>query len=68
MKTNEGGFDRALRVLLGLVLLALVFVGPHTMWGLIGLVPLATGIFGYCPLYRVLGVDTCKLSPHGGAA
>ncbi len=59
MKTNEGVLDRALRVVLGLVLIALVFVGPHTLWGWIGLVPLATGLVGFCPLYRVLGIDTC---------
>lgn len=62
MKANEAGIDRALRILLGLVLLSLVFVGPHTPWGLLGLVPLATGLVGYCPLYRVLGIDTCRLT------
>lgn len=59
--TNEGGIDRALRVVLGLALLALVFVGPHTPWGWLGLVPLATGLVGFCPLYRLVGIDTCKL-------
>lgn len=61
MMINEAGIDRAIRIVLGLALLALVFVGPHTPWGLLGLVPLATGLFGYCPLYRVLGIDTCAL-------
>ena len=62
MMTNECGVDRALRVLIGVALLSLVFVGPHTMWGLLGLVPLATGFTGFCPLYRLLGIDTCRLS------
>ncbi len=61
MQTNEAGFDRAIRIVIGLVLLSLVFVGPHTAWGWLGLVPLATGFVGYCPLYRLLGIDTCRL-------
>ena len=60
MKTNEASIDRILRVALGLALLLLVFVGPHTLWGLVGVVPLATGLAGYCPLYKVLGIDTCR--------
>lgn len=59
MPRNEGTFDRTVRILVGLVLLSLVFVGPHTAWGWIGLVPLATGLTGWCPLYRLLKVDTC---------
>jgi hypothetical protein len=61
MMTNEGGIDRALRIVLGIVLLALVFVGPQVAWGWIGLVPLATGLVGFCPLYRIVGIDTCRL-------
>ncbi len=61
MKTNEGNFDRALRVLVGLGLLAIVFVGPQTPWGWVGLIPLLTGIFGLCPLYSLLGINTCPL-------
>jgi hypothetical protein len=57
--TNEGRLDRGLRVALGLVLLSLVFVGPTSLWGLIGLIPLVTGVVGSCPLYRVFGVSTC---------
>ncbi len=56
---NEGTIDRAVRVVLGLALLSLVLVGPHTLLGLVGLVPLLTGAVGYCPLYRVLGIRTC---------
>lgn len=62
MKTNEGKIDRFLRVILGLGLLSLVFVGPQTMWGLFGLVPLLTGLFGFCPLYKIFGLSTCPLS------
>ena len=58
---NVGGFDKPLRIIVGLVLLALVFVGPHTPWGWIGIVPLLTGLVGYCPLYSLLGVNTCKV-------
>ncbi len=61
MSRNEGTLDRVLRVILGLVLLSLIFVGPQTMWGLIGLVPLATGLVGICPLYSVLGIKTCSV-------
>jgi Protein of unknown function (DUF2892) len=59
MNRNEGTLDRTLRIVLGLALLALVVVGPRTWLGLVGLVPLATGLVGFCPLYRVLGVRTC---------
>jgi cadmium resistance protein CadD (predicted permease) len=61
MPRNEGTLDRALRIIVGLVLLALVFVGPKTMWGLIGLIPLITGLIGYCPLYQILGMNTCPI-------
>lgn len=60
MPCNEGKVDRALRVIVGLVLLALVYTGPQTPWGWIGLVPLLTGIFGFCPAYKLLGINTCK--------
>jgi Inner membrane protein YgaP-like, transmembrane domain len=58
MTRNEAAWDRTLRVVLGVALLSLVVVGPHTLWGLIGLVPLATGLAGHCPLYRVCGLAT----------
>lgn len=64
MLTNESSIDRALRVVLGIVVLSLVVIGPKTMWGLLGLVPLLTGLVGFCPLYRVLGISTCSV--HGG--
>jgi hypothetical protein len=59
MPRNEGVVDRALRIILGLVLIALVFFGPQTAWGWLGLVPLLTGLVGFCPLYRIVGISTC---------
>ncbi len=56
---NEHPIERAVRVLLGLGLLAIVFIGPKTPWGLIGILPLATGLLGSCPLYTLLGWNTC---------
>jgi len=61
---NEHNADRVVRVALGLGLLSIVFVGPQTYWGLIGVIPLATGLLGTCPLYSVLGLSTC---PRDGA-
>ena len=58
MNQNEGSIDRVFRVLVGSVLLSLVFFGPHTWLGLIGIIPLFTGLVGFCPLYRALGVST----------
>jgi hypothetical protein len=60
MTRNEATWDRVLRVILGLGGLSLVVMGPQTLWGLVGLVPLATGLAGYCPLYRVVGLSTCS--------
>jgi len=58
MKVNEGGLDRLLRVIVGIAILSLVFVGPQTPWAWLGLVPLLTGIVGVCPLYAVLRLNT----------
>jgi len=60
MPCNEGKLDRLLRVVVGLVVISLVFVGPQTAWGWLGLVPLLTGVFGFCPAYKLIGVDTCQ--------
>ncbi len=57
--TNEGSADRSIRIILGVVLLTLVFTGPKTPWGYLGLIPLATGMLGSCPLYRLVGISTC---------
>ena len=61
MSRNEGTIDRVLRVVLGLILLSLVFVGPQTPWGWIGVVPLVTGLIGFCPIYKIVGLSTCPL-------
>ena len=62
MTKNVGTVDRALRIVVGLVLLALVFVGPKTLWGLVGIVPLLTALVSFCPLYRLLGICTTARS------
>lgn len=59
MKTNVGGIDRILRIVLGLVLIGLAATGSIGAWGWIGLVPLATAAIGFCPLYTVLGFSSC---------
>lgn len=58
--TNVGSADRLIRIVLGLVLIVIVFVGPKTPWGWIGVVPLVTGFMRTCPLYTLLGVNTCS--------
>ncbi|NMM05971.1 DUF2892 domain-containing protein [Polaromonas sp.] len=61
MKSNEGGIDRMLRIVLGLVLIGLAATGTVGLWGWIGIVPLATGLIGWCPLYAMLGLNSCPL-------
>lgn len=58
---NVGGIDRIFRVLIGLALLSLVFIGPQTPWGWIGLIPLVTAAFSFCPLYAIIGIKTCPV-------
>ncbi len=58
---NEHSVDRVIRVVLGLGLLSLVWIGPQTAWGWVGLVPLVTGLVGSCPLYRLFGISTCSI-------
>jgi hypothetical protein len=58
---NEGSIDRALRIFLGVFLIGMALSGV-TAWGWIGVVPLLTGLFGTCPLYSILGINTCKVS------
>ncbi|MEE9132286.1 MAG: DUF2892 domain-containing protein [Gemmatimonadota bacterium] len=57
---NEHTVDRVVRVALGLGLLALAFTGPKTPWGFIGIIPLATGLLGSCPVYTLFGIRTCR--------
>lgn len=67
MTKNVGSIDRTLRVLLGVLLLSLVLLleAPARWWGLVGLVPLLTGLFSFCPLYTLLGISSC---PTGSAS
>jgi hypothetical protein len=59
MTVNEGVVDRALRIIVGMVLIALVYTDKIGVWGWIGVVPLVTGAVGMCPLYAILGIRTC---------
>ena len=63
MKANVGGMDRILRIVAGVGVLSLFFVleGDARFWGLIGLIPLLTGVTNFCPLYTVLGINTCPV-------
>lgn len=61
MKTNEGTIDRTLRIVAGLVLIALTLTGTIGMWGWIGIVPVITGALGWCPAYTLLGFSTCPI-------
>lgn len=56
---NEAMWDRTLRVVLGIAVLSLTVWGPKSLWGLVGLLPLVTGVVGSCPAYSLLGVRTC---------
>ncbi len=63
MKKNIHSIERVVRILVGLGLISLYFAGPQTAWGLIGIVPLVTGLLGWCPPYQLLGISTCKKEP-----
>ncbi|MCA1771442.1 MAG: DUF2892 domain-containing protein [Halomonas sp.] len=60
MKSNVGGIDKILRILVGVLLIFLALFGTIGVWGWIGVVPLATGLFNFCPAYKLLGINTCK--------
>lgn len=60
MKTNMASWDRAARVVVGLILIALALTGTIGVWGWIGVVPVLTGLVGSCPMYSILGIKTCK--------
>ncbi len=60
MKKNIANVERIIRIVAGLGILSLAFIGPETKWGYLGLVPLATGLIGWCPPYQLLGISTCK--------
>ncbi len=59
MKSNVGGIDKILRIVLGAGLLGATVAGLLPVWGYIGIVPLATGLMGWCPLYPLIGLSTC---------
>lgn len=61
LEKNLGTADRWIRIVIGIALVSLTFSGPHTMWGLVGIVPLATAFAGSCPLYTLFGMRTCKV-------
>jgi hypothetical protein len=60
MTKNVGGIDKIIRIVLGLALIAATLMGALPVWGWIGIVPLATGLMGWCPPYAILGFSTCK--------
>lgn len=60
MKTNEGTLDRSLRIVAGLAFIGMAATGVVGAWGYIGVVPLLTGAIGFCPLYTMLGINTCS--------
>lgn len=60
MTRNIGNLERIVRIIAGLAILSLVFIGPKSLWGLIGVVPLLTGLIGWCPPYALLGISTFK--------
>lgn len=62
MTRNVGAIDRYIRIAIGIAVLSLIFVGPKTLWGLLGLVPLLTGLARFCPAYNSAGVSTCPLA------
>lgn len=67
MSRNLATWDRVARLVVGAVLIALVFVGPQTPWGWIGIVPIVTALVGFCPAYRLFGLSSCPLAPKGRA-
>ncbi len=61
MKSNVGSIDRGIRVVAGLALIGLAATGTVGVWGWLGVVPLATGLIGWCPPYAMLGINTCSM-------
>ena len=61
MKKNIHPIERLVRIIVGIGLVSLAFTGPENKWLLLGLIPILTGAFGWCPPYALLGVNTCKI-------
>lgn len=66
MRTNIGKMERVIRVVIGMGLLSLAFVGPRSPWAYFGFVPLLTGVVGWCPPYALLGIGTAHRDPKAG--
>lgn len=64
MSVNVGGFDRIARIIIGLALIGLALAGVIGVWGYIGVVPLATGLFRFCPAYTLLGLNSCPIDKN----
>jgi len=62
MNPNVGTIDKVIRVIIGTALISLVFIGPQTPWGWIGVIPIVTALVSFCPLYAILGIKTCKVA------
>lgn len=65
MKVNVGGIDKILRIVVGIALIAMTLMGVIGAWGWVGVVPLLTGLFGVCPLYSIIGLNTCPIRKNG---
>ena len=66
MLRNEGTIDRVIRVAVGVGVLSLAFVGPQTPWAYLGVIPLVTGLVGFCPAYALFGIRTCPVKREAG--
>lgn len=64
MNKNVGTTDRIIRIIIGVVVLSLTIVGPKTMWGFLGIIPLLTAAFSFCPFYAIFNVKTCQVEHH----
>ena len=64
MKKNIHPIERVIRVVVGVILVTMAFVGPANPWFLLGIIPVLTGLIGWCPAYRLLGISTCKMKSH----
>lgn len=66
MKSNVGGIDRTVRIVLGLALIVMTLTGTIGVWGWLGIVPLLTGVIGWCPPYAIFGINTCAMKNKAG--
>jgi hypothetical protein len=65
MKKNEDALDRIIRIIAGAAILSFAYIGPQSPWAYLGIIPLATGLIGWCPLYALLGMSSCKAGGCG---